>query len=439
MNTCYCSCRSRWRRRWIAISGAYRAYSSSDFARADFFFVVAVLFGSLFLSIHRLELKVDPSFPAVLCTATETFALQRVETSNCCLLMQPTAVAAVPVAAGGDGDDDDTPSLRVLASVSCHHEAQPTAPALHVLRSVLGGHLYAGPTAADDAAAGGGVQELDTLAVDEDVDVDLDVHGDDDGDAAAVAAAATGAAASTADATKPPPLTTDVLCAKVPCSRQQLLDGLASLQALEIDGCWRLLDWDYAVGVTDLVIAHIVEVDAPTDAVPVAPCVAALSMYPEAVVRHCLLSQLGRAADPTGTVAAVDHRRVALLRAEQVLRGDADGGLTTDEFLEAWEQALPVWDLKPSLDLVRDLLLVDPDPDSPDAPPTVRYFPERELSPHPGTRFKELFAVRPRWRLEDLTPFITPLVGPSQSKDDLLLSHTRSTAMPDGTRLFSAR
>jgi hypothetical protein len=69
----------------------------------------------------------------------------------------------------------------------------------------------------------------------------------------------------------------------------------------------------------------------------------------------------------------------------------------------------------------------------------VRYLPGKELSIEPARRFKQLFAVRPRWLLADLEPYLDDLVGFGRTRDDLLLAHTRNTGQADGTRLFSAK
>jgi hypothetical protein len=69
----------------------------------------------------------------------------------------------------------------------------------------------------------------------------------------------------------------------------------------------------------------------------------------------------------------------------------------------------------------------------------VLLLPARELAAVPALRFKQLFALRARWRLPDLEPFIAPVATAGASQTDLLLAHTRTTLLPDGTRLFSAR
>jgi hypothetical protein len=82
--------------------------------------------------------------------------------------------------------------------------------------------------------------------------------------------------------------------------------------------------------------------------------------------------------------------------------------------------------------------------------PTLRYFPRDLLASEPGPRFKQLFSVRPKWTMEELTPFIAPLAGskgskdgapavPGKTMDELLLAFTRVTYLPGGGKLFSAR
>lgn len=77
--------------------------------------------------------------------------------------------------------------------------------------------------------------------------------------------------------------------------------------------------------------------------------------------------------------------------------------------------------------------------------PTVGYFPHSFLSFEPALRFKQLFSCKPKWTLEELTPFVSPLAGnkalqiPGKTMDELLIAHTRVTNLAGGARLFSQR
>eukprot|EP01034_Spumella_vulgaris_P021397 gene21397-27427_t len=58
-----------------------------------------------------------------------------------------------------------------------------------------------------------------------------------------------------------------------------------------------------------------------------------------------------------------------------------------------------------------------------------KYFSIADLSLDPKTRFSQLFAVKPRFRLDELEPYLVGLFGPGgvlpKSQAELLLQHTK--------------
>lgn len=61
-----------------------------------------------------------------------------------------------------------------------------------------------------------------------------------------------------------------------------------------------------------------------------------------------------------------------------------------------------------------------------DATRVWRYWPVASLSPHVKTRFTQLFAMKARWTLSDITPYTEDLCAPGQTLEQLLLAHTRA-------------
>lgn len=71
---------------------------------------------------------------------------------------------------------------------------------------------------------------------------------------------------------------------------------------------------------------------------------------------------------------------------------------------------------------------------------TLGYLPVEGLPPLPRERFQALFAFRPRWSLEQLEPYMQGLGDPGESKEALLLKHTRAIQpLPDGPVVYGAR
>jgi sister chromatid cohesion protein DCC1 len=69
---------------------------------------------------------------------------------------------------------------------------------------------------------------------------------------------------------------------------------------------------------------------------------------------------------------------------------------------------------------------------------SLRYFSAISLPTDPVARFGDLFLTRPRWRQEDIIPFIEGITVDSKDRDRLLIKFTRSTKDKDGTVWLTA-
>lgn len=50
----------------------------------------------------------------------------------------------------------------------------------------------------------------------------------------------------------------------------------------------------------------------------------------------------------------------------------------------------------------------------------------------PGARFTELFLARPRWKGNEIAPFLADIAVDSKERDKLLLKHARALTDPQG-------
>ena len=86
-------------------------------------------------------------------------------------------------------------------------------------------------------------------------------------------------------------------------------------------------------------------------------------------------------------------------------------------------------------DFVRILNYPSPKDGKPLAdPPTplLTYFPASALPVDAGARFAELFLARPRWRGEEVAPFLADISVDAKERDKLLLKHARAVTDADG-------
>jgi hypothetical protein len=193
-----------------------------------------------------------PDDRAVLVTPDKTFSVRMVESSNQNLLVLPPDTAATTQSSDGNGDGDGDGAVAVprviCGSVSCHYELEEILPRLHVLRELLTARLYEPGETLDNVDGDGDDNDND--------DEDDDGGGGDDGDGATPGAKrkrnggdgdgdGNGDGGGGASASKRQRVagvfTFAELRHRVQASDEQLRAGLAQLNAVEIDGCWRML------------------------------------------------------------------------------------------------------------------------------------------------------------------------------------------------------
>jgi sister chromatid cohesion protein DCC1 len=60
------------------------------------------------------------------------------------------------------------------------------------------------------------------------------------------------------------------------------------------------------------------------------------------------------------------------------------------------------------------------------------YFPASSLPVDPAARFADIFLTRPRWKAEDIVPFLSDIAVDSKERDKLLLKYARVNTDADG-------
>lgn len=68
----------------------------------------------------------------------------------------------------------------------------------------------------------------------------------------------------------------------------------------------------------------------------------------------------------------------------------------------------------------------------------LKYFPASTLSVDPAARFTELFLTRPRWRADEIVPFLSDIAVNSKERDKLLLKYCRAISNTQGV-MYTAR
>lgn len=70
---------------------------------------------------------------------------------------------------------------------------------------------------------------------------------------------------------------------------------------------------------------------------------------------------------------------------------------------------------------------------------TIQHFNAASLPADAASRFSELFSVRQKWLLRDVTPFLADLAVDAKKRDALILKFTRKLKGDDGEQYLTAR
>ncbi|KAL6769983.1 hypothetical protein ACKKBG_A33125 [Auxenochlorella protothecoides x Auxenochlorella symbiontica] len=353
-----------------------------------------------------LQIKGEQDGDAVLCTRDTTFVLKTVGTTNTIYLARdeqvplgeltqnqtpcpptpPGQTLGLATQREKDSAASARPPIKVTATVETHMELVPIAPRTHQLNALLQAAPYMGPEEEGDLRSTP-AQGRCTLA-------DLLSH--------------------------------------VQMSEGELAAALAQRGALELDGRWCALHPSYADTALQLIFLCAGERGWDLGAtLPRADMHAALEqsgMDPR-VAGHCL-ERFGRAG-VAGEDWALDPKEACRQEARRQLSERPTW--SCGDFEASLRHALPE-SVPADLSCLGGIAVID------EASATLQYLPLDSLPADPAGRFGALFAMRPRWRLEELEPYLQGLADPGQSLEGLLLKYTRAIqAQPSCPVLYAAR
>ncbi|XP_072535191.1 sister chromatid cohesion protein DCC1 [Salminus brasiliensis] len=227
--------------------------------------------------------------------------------------------------------------------------------------------------------------------------------------------------------------TMEDLLERIQASREELEAHLHTIHACEIDGYWRLLEFDYELKL----LGHVTQlVDSESwsfSKVPLKTCLEELGpLEPTAMIEHCLNCYGRRYDTDEGEVMfALDEDKVCRAMAQMLLQNAVKFNLS--EFQEVWQQSVPEG-MDTRLNQLRGLALVDRS----SRPETVFLLRVEDLPEDTLERFNTLFSMREKWTQDDIEPYIQDLCGEKQTTGALLTKHARSS-MQNGIKVYNSR
>ena len=323
---------------------------------------------------------------AVLCTEKETFDLKLADTSNTLLLTPNTLLPKTPEFECSERIREN----EICGCISVYYELRHRQPKLQKLRKLLEETAYKGK---------GFEKKMKDSFV---------------------------------------RFTLEDLQENVQASENELKEGLKKLQALEIDGYWRILETEYAEKVVVAILNLLDGNSWSYDRVPIKEtCDLLEELEPRFVIAHCLqcygeVVSMEMEQDSEETYYKLSEAKICTFYAEFLLR--PAGRFNYHEFMEAWRQSVPEG-MHVDETHLQGIALSD----MTTSPPVIWHFPKENLPSDTAMRFNKLFKTRAKWTLEDIEPFLADLESPGQSLKALLLKYARCSTDGAGNKVYNSK
>ncbi|KAJ7129580.1 sister chromatid cohesion protein Dcc1 [Mycena epipterygia] len=316
----------------------------------------------------RLSIKGQSGEDAVLCTNDATYTIRSVALSNSILVV--TSGAA------------DTVVIR--DQVNEILELTPAVPKLHKLSALLRGREYD------------------------------DVHDSVDQQPSSA-----------------PGLTYAAAQATIQASDAELARGLRQQRILDIHGALRPIAPAYLASILETILNFLVSQSmSALRAVPVEDVAATLADENE-ISRAVSTQVMAWFGEVRGGEWTMDIEAVVREIGLGILRQHKDDPVVKDTLLDRWKLAVgDTFEESVSLALLSGNYLVSSAPMG--GSDMLTYFPSSALPVDPPSRFIDLFLTRPRWKAEDIAPFLSDIAINTKDRDKLLLKYTRATTDSQG-------
>nr|XP_033788967.1 sister chromatid cohesion protein DCC1 [Geotrypetes seraphini] len=329
-----------------------------------------------------LVIRGDKDEHAVLCSGDKTYELKVADTSNLLLF--------VPNCQTPDQFTDEQPDLNLLYTQVCgfsshYWELRKCRPKLKKLKKLLMENTYEGP----------------------DVEKEKSFCGSK--------------------------YTTEDLLDHIQASEQELMDQLHTIHACNIEGCWRILDFDYEMKLLSHVIQLVDSESWSFSKVPLSLCLQELeTLEPKDMIEHCLECYGKKCTDEVEDVYfALNEDKICRAMAQMLLQNAVKFNLA--EFQEVWQQSVPEG-MTTRMDQLKGLALLDQN----SKPETISLLKLEDLPEDTQERFTNLFSIREKWTEADIAPYIEDLCGEKQTIGALLTKYARSS-MQNSIKMYNSR
>lgn len=225
----------------------------------------------------------------------------------------------------------------------------------------------------------------------------------------------------------------DALCDQIQASKAELNDELEKIQAIEIDGLYRLLEFDYEFRVLSYMLDLIDENSWVFDRISKEVTMDSL----KELVPNSILEAMFRFYTTTSVIEdgiqyyQYKQDKVCRFLARVLLK--SAGKFNLVEFLEAWRDSVPEG-MVTDESMLSGIALVD----KTSTPQVVWGFSEGDLPEEIHERFKILFQTKAKWTVDQISPYIECYATEKLNVNAILTKYARASTQ-DGVRVFSAK
>ncbi|XP_060099252.1 sister chromatid cohesion protein DCC1 [Heteronotia binoei] len=229
-----------------------------------------------------------------------------------------------------------------------------------------------------------------------------------------------------------PKYTTDDLLDQIQASEEEIMQQLEVLKACEVEGYWRILDFDYEMKLLNHVTQLIYTESWTFSKVPLSICLQELEpLEPKEMIEHILRSYGRQIIDEGEIFFEMNEEKICRATALMLLQNAVKFSLS--EFQEVWQQSVPDG-LTTRLDQLKGLALVDRS----SRPETIFLLNVEDLPEDSQERFNSLFTIREKWTEADIAPYIQDLCSAKQTIGALLTKYARSSTQ-NGIKVYNSR
>ncbi|KAF0992513.1 hypothetical protein HZS_778 [Henneguya salminicola] len=189
------------------------------------------------------------------------------------------------------------------------------------------------------------------------------------------------------------------------CSKFELLDILLKIDAILIDGVWRIIDEFYVLKCIIQIISLINEKQWHFTKIPVKSLVATLvELFPSFVIYYSL--SLCSASDNKQEFSKLLEANVAKFAAIYILH--EPGSMMADDFYFTWNSLLPTG-MRMTSEYLKGVAIEK------DNGKIITYFSKSKLSLDPILRFNQIFEAKEKWTRLEIEPYIMDLIDKDTS------------------------